>query len=390
MDLDAFFASVEELLNPRLRGQAIIVGGAPEQRGVVASASYAARRFGVHSAMPMSQALRLCPHAVVVPARHGIYGAHSRRVMAILQEITPLVEQVSIDEAFLDVTGCERLWGPVDAIADLIRRRITGECQLPVSLGIASSKLVAKIACDLAKPQGVLIVPPGQEQDFLAPLPIGRLWGVGQVTTARLNALGIHTIGDLAAWPEEDLADRLGEWGHDLHRRALGLDASPVHTSREQRSISHEQTFAQDVGDVSLLQRTLLSMSERLAGRLREGGLVAQTVRLKLRFPDFHTVTRQSRLEQPTDQGPVIYDVAQQLLRAHLPAQRKVRLIGLGLTGLLEEGGYQLQLFDQSDQRRINLDRAVDEIRERFGREAIVRASLLRKSRHDSVEDEAQ
>jgi DNA polymerase-4 len=377
-------------LDPSLKGQAIIVGGAPDQRGVVASASYAARRYGVHSAMPMSQALRLCPHAMVRPARHGVYGQYSRRVMAILQEITPVVEQVSIDEAFLDVTGCERLWGPVRAIAELIRRRVTSECQLPVSLGVASSKLVAKIACDLAKPQGVMIVEPGQEQAFLAPLPIHRLWGVGRVTAARLTALGIQTIGDLAAWPEEDLADRLGEWGHDLHRGALGLDASPVHTSHEQRSISHEQTFAQDVGDVALLQRTLLSMSERLAGRLREGGLVAQTVRLKLRFPDFSTITRQSRLEQPTDQGPVIHEAAEQLLREHLPARRKLRLIGLGLTGLLEQSGYQLQLFDQTDQRRISLDRAVDHIRERFGREAIVRASLLRKSRGESVEDDAR
>jgi DNA polymerase-4 len=385
-DLDAFFASVEQLLDPSLAGKAIIVGGSPQARGVVASASYPARRYGVRSAMPVARALRLCPHAILVPARHSVYGEHSQRVMNILQEITPLVEQVSIDEAFLDVTGCEALWGPVEQIAQIIRRRINSECGLPVSLGVATNKLVAKIACDLGKPEGLIIVSPGDEQAFLAPLPIEKLWGVGQVTGARLRDLGVQTIGQLATWPEEQLVQQFGEGGHGLYHGARGIDSGSAHISHEQRSISKEVTFARDVSDTAVLQRTLLQMSDSLATRLRHEHLVAKTVRLKLRYPDFSTITRQQHLKTPTDQADTVYGLAIDLLHQNLPSGQRLRLLGLAVSDLIEEGGYQLSLLDSSDQKQIKLSRTVDLIRERYGRGAISRASLLRRSRHEDDE----
>jgi len=376
VDLDAFFASVEELLDPRLRGKPIIVGGDPARRGVVASASYAARAYGVHSAMPTGRALRLCPKAILVPPRHDEYAQRSRAVMDILYQITPQVEQVSIDEAFLDVTGCEPLWGPVEQMARLIQTRIKEEQRLPVSLGIAASRLVAKIACDWGKPEGLVLVPPGEEEAFLAPLPIERLWGVGQVTGARLRAHGIRTIGDLATWPEEQLVQHLGDLGHTLYLSARGIDRTRVHASRPHRSISQERTFAKDVGDEQILLRALLRMAEKVAARLRRRRLVAQTVRIKLRYGDFSTITRQVTLEQPTDQGQVIYEQARYLLQRNWTRGQRVRLLGVGASGLLGGGGYQLSLFDRTDQRRARLNRALDDIQARFGPEAIGRASL--------------
>lgn len=377
VDLDAFFASVEELLNPALRGKPIIVGGDPAQRGVVSSASYVARSYGVRSAMPTSRALRLCPHAIVVRPRHDEYLRRSRAVMDILHEITPQVEQISIDEAFLDVTGCERLWGPVEQIGRLIQTRIKEEHHLPASLGIATSKLVAKIACDWGKPEGLVIVPPGQEAAFLAPLPIERLWGVGQVTGDRLRAFGILTIGDLAARSEEELAQQFGDMGRSLCLSARGIDRSRVLRSRPHRSISQERTFAKDVSDEETLLRALLRMSENVAASLRRRRLVAQTVRIKLRHSDFSTFTRQARLDHPTDQGQVIYERARRLLARNWRKGQMLRLLGVGVSGLLDGGGYQLDLFDQTDQRRTRLNRALDAIQIRFGPEAITRASLL-------------
>ena len=376
-DLDAFFASVEELLNPDLRGKPIIVGAAPAQRGVVASASYAARAYGVRAAMPTARALRLCSHAILVSPHHEEYARRSRAVMDILHEITPQVEQVSIDEAFLDVTGCERLWGPVEQMARLIQTRIKEEQHLPVSLGIAASKLVAKIACDWGKPEGLVMVPPGEEEVFLAPLHIERLWGVGQVTGAKLRALGMNTIGDLAARSEEELVQHFGDMGRGLYLSARGIDRARVRSSRPHRSISQERTFARDVGDEGTLLRALLRMAENVATRLRRQHLVAQTVRIKLRFANFSTVTRQLTLEQPTDQGQMIYERARQLLGRNWRDGQMLRLLGVGVSGLLDGGGYQLDLFDRSDQRRARLDRALDDIQARFGREAITRASLL-------------
>ncbi len=378
VDLDAFYASVEVLLDPSLRGKPVIVGGSPEGRGVVSSASYQARACGVRSAMPVAQALRLCPQAIRVSPSHGVYGKHSRAVMEVLEGYTPVVEQLSIDEAFLDLTGCEALWGPAPEVARQIQERVRDECGLPCSLGVATNKLVAKIACGQGKPQGLVIVPPGQEAAFLAPLAIETLWGVGEAMGRRLRELGVTTIGQLAERSEAELVRLFGEGGGRLHGAAQGLDDSPVHTERERRSISQEHTFGANVADRQTLQRRLLSMADHLAAGLRREGLVAQTVRLKLRYDDFETVTRQVTLDQPTDQADVLYGQALGLLDAHWNRQRLVRLIGLGASGLLREGGYQLELFDHSDQRNARLSHTLDEIRARFGRHAITRASLLR------------
>jgi DNA polymerase IV len=377
LDLDAFYASVEVLLDPSLRNKPVIVGGSPEGRGVVASASYEARACGVRSAMPVAQALRLCPQAIRVSPRHGVYGEHSRAVMALLEGYTPVVEQLSIDEAFLDLTGCETLWGPAPDVARQIQARVRDECGLPCSLGVATNKLVAKIACGRGKPQGLVIVPPGQEAAFLAPLAIETLWGVGEATGGRLRALGVTTIGQLAERSEAELLRLFGEGGRQLHRAARGQDSSPVQTERERRSISQEHTFTHNVTDRQTLQRLLLSMADHLAAALRREMLVAQTVRLKLRYDDFETFTRQVTLDQPTDQAGVLYHRAVELLIAHWNRQRPVRLIGLGASGLLAEGGYQLDLFDHDDQRSARLSHTLDEIRARFGTDAIKRASLL-------------
>jgi len=381
VDLDAFFASVEELLNPSLCGKPLIVGGSPDSRGVVCSASYPARKYGVRSAMPVAQAVRLCPHAIVVPARHNEYGKHSSAVMKVLAQFSPSMEQVSIDEAFLDVTGCESLWGPVAKMGRLIQKRVRDECHLPVSLGIASSKLVAKIACDEGKPKGMVIVEPGTEETFLAPMPIERMWGVGRVTGEALRELGADTIGDLANMGENALVSRFGDHGRALYRNALGIDSIPIRMSRERRSISQERTFSHDVSDGDELQRHLLSMSERVASRLRRRQLVAMPVKIKMRTSDFVTQTRQARIEQPTDQSQTIYQQSDALLQRHWTRGQPLRLLGVGVSGLLEGSGYQLSLFSDSDQRQIRLSEALDEIREKYGSSSIVRASLLRKQR---------
>ncbi len=380
VDLDAFFASVEEYLDSSLRGKPIIVGGTPEGRGVVASASYAARVYGVRSAMPVAQALRLCPGLVIVRGHYARYGEFSDRIMQILHDFTPAMEQVSIDEAFLDITGCERLWGaPLDT-AERIRSRVAAEVGLPISLGIASTKLVAKIACSQGKPNGLVLVPHGEEARYLAPLPVQELWGVGKVTAARLQAQGIRKVGDLQRLGAEELRARFGDGGAWLYRSSLGIDPSTVSTDRERRSISHETTFAQDIAEREPLRRTILEMSDHLASQLRDRGLVGSTVRLKLRTAAFDTFTRQCALEQPTDQAEVINSAAVQLLDANWAPGRRLRLIGVGVSGLLDGAGYQLDLFDGRDQRAIKLANALDEIRGRFGSRAITRASLLKRS----------
>lgn len=376
LDLDAFFASVEELLDPSLAGLPVIVGGSPEGRGVVASASYAARAFGVRSAMPVAQALRLCPQAIVRRGRHREYGTYSRRVMAILGEYTPLLEPISIDEAFLDVSGCEALFGPAEVLAHHLQERILAEVGLPCSLGVASNKLVAKIATEMAKPRGVRVVPPGEEAGFLAPLPIERLWGVGQVTARRLREHGVRTIGELAALPEGQMRALFGSSAAGMRRRALGIDERPVGVEGRRKSVSQERTFARDVGDLEVLQRALLKMSEEVAAQLRREGDCAHTVVLKMRYPDFTTITRQATLAQPTDLAEDICARARQLLQREWKKGTQLRLIGVGVSGLSQ--ARQLSLFDRHGERLERVTKAVDEIRDKYGRDAIGRASLLK------------
>ena len=376
MDLDAFFVAVERLRDPSLMGRPVVVGGRPERRGVVASASYEVRPFGIRSAMPMAQAVRLCPDLVIVPSHYRLYRHYSDRVMAMLREITPLVEPISIDEAFLDVTGCERLWGPPADLAAWLQERIQAELGLSASLGVATNKLVAKIASDLRKPHGLVIVPPGGERDFLAPLPVERLWGVGPATARRLWEMGIRTIGDLAAWPARDLQARFGVHGETLWQHAHGRDDRPVEPESEPKSISRETTFARDVADPERLRRTLLWLSEEVAVRLRRHRVRARTVFIKLRYADFTTLTRQATLPDPTDQAAVVYEHACDLWRRVWTRTRSVRLLGVGATNFVGPE-QQLSLFPERDDRQERLSQALDRIRERFGDHAIVRASLL-------------
>jgi len=377
LDLDAFFASVEELQNPKHRGKPIIVGGSPQGRGVVSCASYAARVFGVRSAMPTAQALRLCPDAILIHPRHSLYRGHSKRVMALMQGYTPLMEQLSIDEAFLDVTGTWKRWGSAEVLAREIQARVQQELGLPSSLGVATNKLVAKIASALGKPHGLVVVRPGEESDFLAPLPIERLWGVGPATARQLHALGVYTIGQLAAMDERLLERRFGRHGRMLARYARGLDERPVEPEGVRKSISQERTFSEDISDLRSAERELLRLSERVARELRRRGLFANTVRLKLRFEDFTTITRQRTLRQPTNLEQVLYEEGCKLLRQAWARGRKVRLIGIGASHLAT-AGYQLGLFDQDLSLSLaRLAKALDEIRDRFGEDAIQRASLL-------------
>ena len=376
LDLDAFFASVEELLDPSIAGQPILVGADPDKRGVVSSASYAAREYGVRSAMPTAQALRLCPHAILRHGHHREYGSYSQRVMAILAEYTPALEPVSIDEAFLDVTGTERLFGPADELAHRIQERILSELGLPSSLGIASSRLVAKVASALAKPRGILVVPQGKEAAFLAPLAIDRLWGVGKVTAERLRDHGVQTIGELAALPQRQMKALFGSVAEEMRRRALGIDDSPVHTPARRKSISQERTFPRDVDDLDVLQRCLLDMSENVAAQLRRRRSCARTVVLKMRYPDFKTITRRATLAQPTDLAEVIHTQVMKLLQREWKKATRVRLIGVGVAGFAQ--GRQLSLFETPDDRLSRLSRTVDEIRARYGKDAIRRASLLK------------
>lgn len=377
LDLDAFFASVEELLDPSIAGKPVIVGGDPARRGVVSSASYAARAYGVRSAMPMGRALRLCPQAIVRHGHFREYRRYSQMVMSILAAYTPLLEQVSIDEAFLDVTGCERLWGPAPELAALLQRRILEECGLPSSVGVASNKLVAKIASGLRKPQGLVVVPPGEEAAFLAPLPIEELWGVGEVAARRLHDLGVRTIGDLAALPQETLVYAFGSYGSTLYEHARGIDNRPVVPEGRRRSLSREETFARDITDEGELEKTLLRLSDEVAARLRRHGVQGRVVGLKLRYGDFHTVTRRVTLHQPTDLAPTIYQHARALLQRAWKTGAPVRLLGVGVAGLVETPAYQLGLFGTGEERWARLSRALDAIQARYGDGAIRRATFI-------------
>jgi len=381
IDLDAFFASVEELEDPSLRGLPLIVGGDPDKRGVVASCSYAARKYGVRSAMPMAMALRLCPQAVRLPARHGVYAGYSRRVMALLAEYAPAVEPISIDEAFLDVTGCEAIHGNGETIARRIQERIRDEIGLPCSLGVASNKTVAKIATDSGKPNGLVVVPPGREAEFLAPFVVEVIPGVGKKTAERLHRMGVRLVRDLARLPLERLREEFGAHGEHLYYLARGQDDDPVTPQRETKSISQERTFDHDTADPAEVRRCLLECAQGLGGELRRHGYMARTITLKLRFEGYVTLTRGLTLALPTDIDDAIYDVAHGLLEREWTGRRKIRLIGIRASNLVREAAYQLQLFDRGSDKQAQVARVVDEIRARFGDNAIKRASLLERAK---------
>jgi DNA polymerase-4 len=377
VDLDAFYASVEQLADPTLRGRAVIVGGLGP-RGVVAAASYEARRFGVHSAMPMARARRSCPDGVFLAPRFDAYRDASRDVMGILRSYTPLVEPIALDEAFLDVGGARRHFGSGAEVGAAIRERVRAETGLTASVGVATTKLVAKLASDLAKPDGMLVVPAGTELDFLHPLGVERLWGVGPATRRRLEGLGVRTIGELAALPEETLVASLGDsHGRHLHALARNHDDRAVVPDREVKSIGHEETFPSDVRDGAELEREVQRLADRVAARLREAGRVGRTVQLKVRFASFRTITRSRTLDSPTDLAAAIAPVALELLRA-VPIGDGIRLLGVSMQQLAPATAVPQRLFDDAGvgtSRNEGIERSVDAVRARFGPDAVKRSS---------------
>src|SRR6266853_1240970 len=367
VDMDAFFVSVELLERPELRGKPVVVGGRPDQRGLVSAASYEARKFGIHSAMPLRTAGRLCPHAIFLDGHHEKYSEWSDRVAAILAKFSPIVEMVSIDEAYLDLAGTERLHGPPLAAADKLLRTITRTTALPCSGGLATTRLVAKVASDQAKPRGLVWVPAGSEQQFLAPLPVRKIPGIGEVTGRALRALGIETVEQIAAVPPDKLEKIFGQWGTALYRKARGGDSYEFVIDAEPKSISHNHTFGEDTDDTDALSAMLSHLSQKACKRLREAGLAARTLTLTIRYAGFDTYTRSKTLGEPTQLDADIFAVFQKLFHEHRNPKRKIRLLGVSLGGLTH-GAKQLDLL--SPERRAKLEkltRATDHLRDRFG-----------------------
>jgi len=380
VDMDAFFVSVEELFDPSLKGKAVVVGGRPTERGVVSAASYEARKFGVHSAMPLRTAYKLCPHAIFVDGHPDRYRDCSHKVFEVLNHFSPQVEMASIDEAYLDMTGTERLHGPPLRAAHALHEMMRAETRLNCSIGIATTRLVAKISSDQAKPNGVLWVMPGHEARFLAPLDVRKIPGVGKVTEKNLHAVGIRKVGDLARLDEAFLESRFGQWGLALAGKSRGLDAggwfdTEVGEDTDAKSISHEHTYGEDTADASVLEATLARLSEMVGRRLRENGLHARTIQLKLRYKDFSTITRAHTVERATQIDTEIFEEARALFRKNWKRGREVRLLGVhvasfesgeGQPGLLEE--------DKHERWKHALD-AADRLRDKYGESAVSLAS---------------
>ena len=379
IDMDAFYASIEIRDRPELKGQPVIVGGTPEGRGVVAAASYEARRFGVHSALPASRAMRLCPQAVVIPPRLEYYTEISRQIQEIFHRFTPLVEPLSLDEAFLDVTGSESLFGSSREIGWQIKKEVHEAVHLVASVGIAPNKFLAKVASDLEKPDGFVIVPPDRIQPFLDPLPISRVWGVGKVTEKTFAKLGVKTIRDLCKLPQENIAQHLGEQGVHLWKLAHGIDDRRVVPDREAKSVSHETTFAEDIKDIEVLRSWAIELTDQVARRMRQHQRCGRTVHLKVRFSDFQTITRSTTLPRPTDITREIWLAVNEMLSTRLPENhRAVRLLGVGVSGFgAPSQGQQRTLFDSDHDAQSNLDQAADQIRDKYGSTSIGRASSL-------------
>ncbi|HSM73720.1 MAG TPA: DNA polymerase IV [Desulfobacterales bacterium] len=378
LDMDAFFAAVEQRDNPALQGRAVIVGGLSE-RAVVTTASYEARRYGVHSAMPMFQARRKCPQAVIVAPRRERYREVSRTIMGLLGEFTPLVAPVSIDEAYLDVTGCERLFGPPPLLAQRIKARIRETVALTCSIGIAPNRFLAKIASDMDKPDGLTRIAAEEVLAFTAALPVGKVPGVGPATLETLRRLGIRTLGELRKFPDGLLERRLGRFGRRLKSLAFGLDPTPVVPFTPAKSVSSEETLAADTADQALLRNQLLAQAETVGAQLRKMGMRARTITLKLKYADFSQITRSVTLPGATQAADTIFEAAVNLLQAQ-PLTRKVRLIGVGASHFLPQSApSQMTLFEDGPDRNADwekVDQTVDAIDRKFGRGKVRKASL--------------
>jgi DNA polymerase-4 len=383
VDMDAFYASVEVMDNPELAGLPVIVGGTPEGRGVVSASSYEAREFGVHSAMSAFRAKKLCPHGVFLHPRMARYAELSRDIRTIFDEFTPLVEPISIDEAFLDVTGSQMLLGTPEEIGWAIKRRILDEIGLVASVGVAPNKYLAKLASDLDKPDGFVVITPEEAEERLAELPVGKLWGVGKVSQKSLAKLGIHTVGDITRMPIGRLERIVGSWAPRLKQLARGIDDRPVVPDHEAKSISAETTFAADIGDADRLRDHLDRLVERVARRVRKGGLLGYTVSLKARYADFTTVTRALTLNEATAQTPAIREAARELLESKLGRKgRPLRLLGVGLSHFVRRDEQPELLFkDPADERNDTVDNVIDRLQDRFGSDAIHRGAIGRKAK---------
>ena len=374
-DMDAFYASVEQFDNPGLAGKAVIVGGDPQKRGVVSAASYEARKFGVHSAMPMSQAIRLCPNAIVLPVRMKRYAELSRQIHDIFQKFTPEIEPISLDEAFLDITGSLQLFGSAEKIGRDIKLQIKEQLGLVASVGIAGNKFLAKLASDLDKPDGFVIITEENKQQILDPLPVSRIWGVGKVTEKALKSKGINTIRQLREVSPEILQGILGDQTPHMLRLAHGIDNREVESSREAKSISSEQTFATDITDKEILLSVLLNQVEDVAQRLRTNDLEARTITLKLRYDDFRTVTRSTTFDCPTNTTKTLWQQAKEVfVKWYKKSAGPLRLLGFGASGLQKAGTGQQSLFAEPEQeKQKRLDKAFDEIRGKFGHDSLRR-----------------
>ena len=379
VDMDSFFVSVELLERPELRGKPVVVGGRPDQRGVVSSASYEARKYGIHSAMPLRTAGRLCPHATFIDGHHEKYSEWSDRVASILAKFSPIVEMTSIDEAYLDLGGTERLHGPPLAAADKVLRSITQSTALPCSGGLATTRLVAKVASDQAKPRGLVWVAPGMEARFLAPLPIRKIPGIGEVTERALRALGIENVEELAAHRQEQLEKIFGQWGTALYRKARGGDSYEFLIDAEPKSISHNHTFAEDTSEVTAMESLLSHLSQKASKRLREAGLSSRTLTLTIRYAGFQTYTRSRSVEEPVRLDADIFAIFLELFREHRDPERKVRLLGVALSGLFH-GAEQLDLLEADRRKKLErLTKAADQLRDKFGFGSVQFGGSLRR-----------
>lgn len=367
IDMDAFFVSVELLFRPDLHGLPVVVGGQRDQRGVVSSASYEARRFGIHSAMPLRTAAKLCPQAIFLDGHHDLYGQWSDRVAEILGKFSPTVEMASIDEAYLDLSGTERLHGPPLAAAHKLLREITSTTSLPCSGGLGATRLVAKVASDQAKPRGLVWVPPGSEAAFLAPLSVRRIPGIGRVTEAALKGLHIETVGQLQQLPLDRLEEVFGRWGTALFRKAHGIDSYEFFVDAEPKSLSHNQTFGMDTNNRSQLESTLSYLCQKASKRLRDAGLHARTVTLTLRYTNFITITRSHTLKEPSDLDAEFLKAFRELFMRSWDGRAMLRLVGVDLSSF-SAGSSQLELLDPGRREKLErLARATDKLRDRFG-----------------------